>query len=226
MEEVVTSSKLMMNDKFQLINIIFSDELSDLAIRSEDTSTRAKLDAGLVGHKSQFWTMVESHFNEGLPPGSVDGMTFGDSLHWLHPLFHSNETMVDPLDHGQFPVEKLLSVCKDMLKEYDTVMVNYMKSGNHDRSFTRAAMIILKNHKVTLVHLLAAWQVVMMTVKMIWMAQMMHLAGNRWLVLFQKQPTHYHMWLNKKPNLKLFVSRQILLRTGPICLYGLLAHPI
>jgi hypothetical protein len=59
MEEVVTSSKLMMNDKFQLINIIFSDELSDLAIRSEDTSTCTELDAGLVDCKSQFWSIME-----------------------------------------------------------------------------------------------------------------------------------------------------------------------
>jgi hypothetical protein len=76
MEEVVTANKFMMNDKFHLINIINSDELSDLAIRSEDTSTQAELDAGLVQHKSQYWSMVESHFNEGFPPDSIDGMTF------------------------------------------------------------------------------------------------------------------------------------------------------
>ncbi len=66
--EEVTPSKFTINDKFRLINVIFSEELSDLAIRSEDTCTRAELDAGLVGHKWQFWTMVESCFNEGFPP--------------------------------------------------------------------------------------------------------------------------------------------------------------
>jgi hypothetical protein len=69
----VTASKFTINDKFHLINVIFSEELSDLAIRSEDTCTLAELDAGLVGHKSQFWTMVEYCFNEGFPPDSVDG---------------------------------------------------------------------------------------------------------------------------------------------------------
>jgi hypothetical protein len=29
---------------------------------------RAELDAGLVGYKSLFWTMVEKRFNEGFPP--------------------------------------------------------------------------------------------------------------------------------------------------------------
>jgi hypothetical protein len=103
-------------------------------------------------------------------------MTFGDLLHQLHPLFHQSEAKVDPSNHGQFPAEKLLSVQKDLLKEYDTVMVNFTKSGNHDSSFTRAAMVALKKHKVTLVHLLQAWQVMMMIMKMIWMVQMMSLA--------------------------------------------------
>jgi hypothetical protein len=52
----------------------------------------------------------------------------------------------------QFPAEKVLSVWKDLLKEYDTVMLNFMKLGNHDSSFTRAAMIALKKYEVKLVH--------------------------------------------------------------------------
>ena len=87
MQEGEAARKFMLNDKFRLINVIFSDELSDLAISSEDSSTRAELDAGLVGHKSQFWRMVESRFNERFPPESVDEMMFGDLLHQLHPLF-------------------------------------------------------------------------------------------------------------------------------------------
>jgi hypothetical protein len=104
------------------------------------------LDAGLmVGHKLHFWIVVESCFNEGFPPDSVDSMTFGsDLLHHLHPFSHQNETKVDPSNHGQCPNDKLLSVWKDLLKEYDTVMVNFTRSGNHDSSFTRAAIIALK----------------------------------------------------------------------------------
>ncbi len=85
-----------------MINVIFSEELSDLAIRSEDTSTHAELGAGLVSHKLQLWTAVESVFNEVFPPDSVDGMTFSDLLHHLHPLFHQNETKGDPSNAGIF----------------------------------------------------------------------------------------------------------------------------
>ena len=114
-EEIRTVHKISINDKFHLINVIFLDELSDLAIVSEDSSTRTELDAGLVGHKSPFWKMVEARFNEGFPPDSIDGMTFGDLLHQLHPLFHQNETKVGQSIHGEFPAEKLLSVWKDLL---------------------------------------------------------------------------------------------------------------
>jgi len=106
---------------------------------------RAELDAGLVGYKSSFWTMVEKRFNEGFPPEGVDGMTFADLLHHLHPLFHQNESTVDPSIHGTFSAQKLMALWKELLKEYDTVMVNFTKSGNHDSSFTRAAMSALKN---------------------------------------------------------------------------------
>jgi len=33
-----------------LINIIFSEELGEMALHSEDTATCAELDAGVVGH--------------------------------------------------------------------------------------------------------------------------------------------------------------------------------
>jgi hypothetical protein len=139
------SDKFLLNDKFRLINVVFSDELSNEAIRSEESATCAELDAGVVGYKSLFWTMAENRFNEGFPPEGVDGMTFADLLHHLHPLFHQNESTVDPSIHGTFSDQKLMAVWKELLKEYDTVMVNFTKSGNHDSSFTRAAMLALKN---------------------------------------------------------------------------------
>jgi len=139
------SDKFLLNDKFRLINVVFSDELSNEAIRSEESATCAELDAGVVGYRSLFWTMAENRFNEGFPPEGVDGMTFADLLHHLHPLFHQNESTVDPSIHGTFSDQKLMAVWKELLKEYDTVMVNFTKSGNHDSSFTRAAMLALKN---------------------------------------------------------------------------------
>jgi len=45
------SDKFLLNDKFCLINVVFSDELSDEAIRSEESATHAELDAVLAGYK-------------------------------------------------------------------------------------------------------------------------------------------------------------------------------
>jgi hypothetical protein len=49
-DEVVTVSRVTIHDKFCLINIIFSEELGEMALHSEDTATCAELDAGVVGH--------------------------------------------------------------------------------------------------------------------------------------------------------------------------------
>jgi hypothetical protein len=89
--------------------------------------------------------MVEARFIGDFPSEGVDGMTFGDMIHHLHPLFHQNDTSVDPSIHGRFSAEKLMSVWKDLLKETDTFMVNFTKSGNHDSSFTKATMVTQKN---------------------------------------------------------------------------------
>jgi hypothetical protein len=132
-----TGSKFLLNDKFNLINVIFSEELSELAMRSEEATSHADLDAGLVGYKS-------TRFKEGFPAGGVDGVTFADLLHHVHPLSHQNIATVDPSAHGQFTAEKLMPVWKDLLKECGTVLVNFTKSGNHDSSFTKAAMLLLE----------------------------------------------------------------------------------
>jgi hypothetical protein len=92
-------------------------------ISSEEAAARAELDAGLVGHNSPFWSMVEARFNGGFPSEGVDGVTFVDMIYLLRPLFHQNDTSQDPSIHGQFSAEKLMSDWKDLLKEYDTVMV-------------------------------------------------------------------------------------------------------
>jgi hypothetical protein len=63
----------------------------------------------------------------------------------MHPLFHSGKTVIYPKQHGTFTAEKLKKVWKEILAEYDTVMVNFTKSGNHESSFTRVAMRVLLN---------------------------------------------------------------------------------
>ena len=93
--------------------------------------------------------IVEKRFDEGFPSDGPDGMAFADLLHHPHPLLRQNDTTVDPSGHGKFSTEKLMSAWKELLKEYDTLMVNFTKSGNHHSSFTKAAMMALKKSGVT-----------------------------------------------------------------------------
>jgi len=62
------------------------------------------------------------------PPDGVDGMTFAELIHHTCPLFHQNDTstIINPSDHGHVLAEKLSSVRKDLKREYDAVMVNFM----------------------------------------------------------------------------------------------------
>ena len=70
--------------KIHLINAIFSDELHEKAMPSEDEAiSRADLDAGLVGHNSSFWQLVHARFHQGFPPDSTDGPNCLDENHHL-----------------------------------------------------------------------------------------------------------------------------------------------
>jgi hypothetical protein len=162
--------KISLNDKFCLMNVFFSDELTELALRSEESAMRAELDAELVGHNSPFWRIVEARFNEGFPSDGANGMAFADLIHHLHPLFHQNSIVMTPSDHGIFSAEKLMSVRKELLKEYDTILVNFTKSGNHKSLFTKAAMVALQKKLVTQVPLhLIQNSTMMMTLVMLMM---------------------------------------------------------
>jgi hypothetical protein len=76
-----TTDKFLQNDKFPLINVVFSYELPDEALISEQCAKSAELDADLVGSTSLFWVMVENRFNEGFPSDGPDGKPFADLLH-------------------------------------------------------------------------------------------------------------------------------------------------
>ena len=144
-EEEPQASRIGINDKFRLINVIFSEELHRTAMTSEEGPSRAELDAGLVGHNSSFWQLVHVRFHEGFPPDSTDGPSFLDEIQHMHPLFHSGDAVINPKQHGTFTAEKLKKVWKEILAEYDMVMVNFTKSGNHESSFTKVAMRVLLN---------------------------------------------------------------------------------
>ncbi len=177
-------------------------------MRSEDTVCRAELDAGLVGNNSPFWKMVESRFNTGFPPDGVDGIAHADLMHHIHPLFHQNDVTIDPKRHGQFSAEKLRSVWKDLQAEYDTVTVNFTKSGNHDSSFTRAAMLALKkNNGEDSNESESSLNDDDINEDS---DDDFGMEGGGWCCFTNSLPIVYLlMWLNEKPNLTSFVSHQI-----------------
>ncbi len=188
--------------------MIFSSELGQLALRSEDTVSRAELDAGLVGNNSPFWKMVESRFNTGFPPDGVDGIAHADLMHHIHPLFHQNDLTIDPKVHGQFSAEKRRSVWKDLQAEYDMVTVNFTKSGNHDSSFTRIAMLALsKNNGEDSNKSESSLNDDDVNEDN---DDEFGMEGGGWCCFSNSLPIVYlRMWWNEKPNLTSFVSRQI-----------------
>jgi hypothetical protein len=129
--------------RFRLLNCIFSDELGALADRSEDVD-RAALDSGLVGDNSIYWKLVEERFNAGFPVGSIDGPLWANKVHFHHPLIANYDPQVHPEDHGTFSSSDLRSMWKELQKEYDRVFTNFKKSGNHNSSFTKAAMAVYR----------------------------------------------------------------------------------
>ncbi len=129
--------------RFRLINCLFSDELGTAANTSDDVD-RLALDSGAVGANSQFWKLVEERFNRGFPNNSVDGPLFADKVHFDHPSIANFHETIQPSQHGEFSSSDLRSMWREMQKEYEKVFLNFKKSGNHNSSFTKAAMVVYK----------------------------------------------------------------------------------
>ena len=122
--------------KFHLINVIFSEELHDLALISGNSTTCKELDSGTNGAKSHFWKLVEMHFNDGFPPG-VDGIMYTNKVDFNHPLFDSDHEAIDLKNHGKFTIDLLWKMWKDIQSEYDTIMTKFMKLGKHNSNSCR-----------------------------------------------------------------------------------------
>jgi hypothetical protein len=143
-EQATKPAAKTIHDKFRLLNCLFSDEIGALAASAE-TVSRADLDNGAVGGKSNYWKVVAQRFNEGFPEGSVDGKVFADKVHFLHPNIQQHHETVNPAVHGSFSSEELRKMWKDIQSDYDKVMINFTKSGNHNSNFTKAAIIALRD---------------------------------------------------------------------------------
>jgi len=127
--------------RFRLINCIFSDDLSSQSVTADNVD-RAALDAGAVGANSAFWKLCEERFNSGFPVDSIDGPSFADTIHFSHPTIDAHHETVNPSNHSHFSSADLLAMWKEIQKEYERVFINFKKSGNHNSSFTREAIKI------------------------------------------------------------------------------------
>jgi hypothetical protein len=207
-EVIATPSRVTVHDKFRLINIIFSDELGDMAMHSKESATRAELDAGVVGHKSPFWQLVESRFNNGFLPDGTDGQAYADLIHHIHPLFHTGDEAINPSLHGAFQAENLRSLWKEIQSEYDTVVTKFTKSGNHQSSFTKAAMRALNNNNNNNSDELSTST--LNDDDEVGDDDEFGVETGGWCCFTNSLPIVYlRMWLNERPLLTSFVSRKI-----------------
>jgi hypothetical protein len=126
------------------LNCLFSDEVGATAASAEAVS-RADLDNGAVGGNSNYWNLVAHRFNDSFPEGSVDGKVFVDQVHFVHPRIEGHHETVNPAVHGNFSSEELRKMWKEIQSDYDKVMINFTKSGNHNSSFTKAAIIAMRD---------------------------------------------------------------------------------
>jgi len=125
--------------RFRLINCLFSEELASES-NDADNVDRATLDAGAVGANSVFWKLCEERFNSGFPVESVDGPLFADTLHFSHPTIDGHHETVNPSLRSRFSSTDLVAMWKEIQKEYEKVFNNFKRSGNHNSSFTKEAM--------------------------------------------------------------------------------------
>jgi hypothetical protein len=133
---------------FHLINCLFSDELASSAGNADEVD-RAALDTGAVGDNSAFWKLCEERFNKGFPVDSVDGALFADKLHFNHPTIDAHHEPIRPSQCGVFSSSDLHSLWKEIQKEYEKVMQNFKKYGNHNSSFTKEAMKVSRMEEPT-----------------------------------------------------------------------------
>jgi hypothetical protein len=143
-EEAAKPAAKTIHDKFRLLNWLFSDEVGATTASAEAVS-RADLDNGAVGGNSYYWNLVAHRFNDGFPEGSVDGKVFADQVHFVHPSIEGHHETVNPAVHGNFSSEELHKMWKEIQSDYDKVMMNFTKSVNHNSSFTKAAIIVMRD---------------------------------------------------------------------------------
>jgi hypothetical protein len=63
----------------------------------------------------------------------------------MHPTINQHNETVNPAIHSSFSSDELRKMWKEIQSDYDRVMINFTKSGNHNSNFTKAAIIALRD---------------------------------------------------------------------------------
>jgi hypothetical protein len=63
----------------------------------------------------------------------------------MHPTINQHHETVNPAIHSSFSSDELRKMWKEIQSDYDRVMINFTKSGNHNSNFTKAAIIALRD---------------------------------------------------------------------------------
>jgi hypothetical protein len=128
----------------------------------------------------------------------------------IHPLFDQHDEVINPGTHGTFKAEKLQSLWKEMQSEYDTVLTKFTKSGNHQSSFTRAAMKALNNDETSLLSSSSLNDDNEEEEDDLGDDYEFGVVTGGWCCFTNSLPIIYLcMWLNEWPLLTLFVSQKI-----------------
>jgi hypothetical protein len=189
--------------RFRLINCLFSEELAS-STGDADVVDRAALDTGAVGDNSAFWKLCEERFNKGFPVDSIDGALFADKLHFNHPIIDAHHEPIRPSQRGVFSSSDLHSLWKEIQKEYEKVMQNFKKSGNHNSSFTKEAMKVYRMEEAN------DEESVQSSVNSADLDDVFGVENGGFCNFTNSVVIVYlRLWLNERPGLTGFVSRQL-----------------
>ena len=117
----------------RLLNVLFSEHIYEQFCSSGNTLSRSELDSGAGGPRS-FWDKVcDKYVDEN--DNNINIIQFE------HPLLDDIE--LGPSRVFPHSPKKLEEMWKSVRSEYVKAMTNFTKSGNHQSSFTKSAILTL-----------------------------------------------------------------------------------
>ncbi len=200
----IDSENFTIHDNFCLVNIMFTDETIEISNESGSLATRAKLDTSQVGSHAPFYFGVMFLPNslglDGNP--NMEGTDFLEKVHFYYQYYENHSVTINPGSHNLFPSSKLRSIRSKIKADYDLMLTNFTKSGNHSSSFTATAISIFNCNGVNRM---------MRKVKTCMMIQKQWESGHLLISPTRSLSVMYlRNWVKGKPEHTNFCSKQIL----------------